>query len=253
MKKLTKFWGVFLAIVLASTLILSAAPVSAGTLAWGTEDLPDQLADLDGDNIVDMAVSGDGSVIYVTSNNSQEIKRSTNGGESWSTIVFADPTFNCQNIAVAPDDPNYIACASSNSSVYISDDAGANWDTLGMANEDVNFTVRDIAVSVMKGSNHYVAVAGIDEGDSDGEVWSYKIGAIGADWDEISADDGGYDAEWTYHASGTKPNTPNATFTAVYQPNPNQVASPIRLKATALAAASSILTNTRLFIVEGKV
>ncbi|MGB2877707.1 MAG: hypothetical protein WBB97_06700 [Dehalococcoidales bacterium] len=206
MKKLTKFWGIFIAIVLASTLILSAAPVSAGTLSWGSEDLPDQLADLDGDDIVDMAVSGDGSVIYVTSNNSQEIKRSTNGGQSWSTIAFADTTFNCQNIAVAPDDPNYIACASANSTVYISDDAGANWDTLGMANDDVNFTVRDIDVSVMKGSNHYVALAGIDEGDTAAEIHSYKIGAIGADWDEISTDDGFSAADQVAGAVAFSPN-----------------------------------------------
>ena len=82
---------------------------------------------------------------------------------------------------------------------------------------------------------------------------SWRFAWVDSSGNEISADDGGYDAEWTYHASGTKPNTPNATFTAVYQPNPNQVASPIRLKATLLNASSSILTNTRLFIVEGKV
>jgi hypothetical protein len=81
---------------------------------------------------------------------------------------------------------------------------------------------------------------------------SWRFAWVDSSGNEISAADGGYDAEWTYHGATTTTNVPTATFTAVYQPNPDQVASPIRLKATLLNAASSILTNTRLFIVEAK-
>jgi hypothetical protein len=189
MKKLTKFWGVFLAIVLASTLILSAAPVSAGTLSWGSEDLPDELEP--GTDIVGLAVSGDGSTIYAA-NATSVIYRSTNGGEGWTSITVIDgsTTIDADFIAVAPDDPNYIAVAQDDATVYISDDAGANWDSLGQVNlgatiDDVN----DLAISVEKGGNHFVAVAGNDGGLA-AEIWYYEIGAIGSTWQDAHNDTG---------------------------------------------------------------
>ncbi len=192
MKKLTKFWGVFLAIVLASTLILSAAPVSAGTLSWGSEDLPDEFVDTNNDSIVDMDVSGDGSVIYVTTNDSTNwrIKRSTNGGESWTDITVIDGAARiaAEHISVAPDDPNYIAVASDNATVYISDDAGANWDSLGQIDSGGSIdNVIDLDISVEKGGNHFVAAVGSD-GSATAEVWTYEIGAIGSTWQDQSAE-----------------------------------------------------------------
>jgi photosystem II stability/assembly factor-like uncharacterized protein len=197
-KNLIKIWGIGLALVLVFTLLFSAVPVSAGTLSWGSEDLPDEFVDNFGDDIVDMEVSGDGSTIYATAGGTDNtssygvIYRSSNGGESWSTIQVHDDTDTLTPafVAVAPDDPNYIAVAASNSEVMISSDAGANWDTLGLANGSTNFTVWDLEISVEKGGNHFVAVCGVDTNDNDGEVHSYEIGAIGSNWDEISADTG---------------------------------------------------------------
>jgi hypothetical protein len=53
-KKITKIWSVGLVLVLAVSLLIWAAPVSASTLAWGDEDLPDEL---EVGNITDLAVS----------------------------------------------------------------------------------------------------------------------------------------------------------------------------------------------------
>ncbi len=203
MKKLTKIWGIGLALVLAFSLIFSVAPVSAGTLSWGDEDLPDEFVDNFGENVIDLSISGDGSTIYATAGGTDNdtgygiIYRSTNNGESWTSISITDGgyTITPEHIAVTPDDPNYIAVAADNSTVFISDDAGANWDDLGLANDDTGFDTRDLAISVEKSGKHFVAVIGEDTGDSDGEVWSYEIGAIGADWDEISADNGYQGAE----------------------------------------------------------
>jgi len=197
-KKITRIWGIGLTLVLAASLLLAAAPVSAGTLSWGSEDLPNEvgknLADIAADDVVDMAVSGDGSVIYVSANNSSEIKRSTNGGESWSSITVVDTGtpnvyIDAEHVAVAPDDPNYIAAAADNSTVFISDDAGANWDTLGQADSALT-NVLDLQLSVEKGGNHFVAVCGIDTAGGNGEVWYYEIGAVGASWQDAHADTG---------------------------------------------------------------
>ena len=197
-KKLIRIWGIGLTLVLAASLLLSAAPVSAGTLSWGSEDLPDEFVDTAGDNIVDLAVSGDGSVIYA-SVGSTTIYRSTNGGESWSSITVVDtgtPNVYLQAdfLAVTPDDPNYLAVASDNATVFISDDAGANWDTLGQINGGATIDdVWDLAISVEKGGNHFVAVVG-DDGGADAEIWYYEIGAVGAQWKDAEADMGGADS-----------------------------------------------------------
>ncbi len=194
-KEITKIWGVGLTIVLAASLLFSAAPTSAGTLSWGDEDLPDEL---EAGNVTDLAVFPGGGVIYAAftiNSTDTKIFRSTNVGKSWSSItVITDGNTLAANLtAVAPDDENYIAVASWNASdevsVFISDDAGANWDTLGTV--DANFDVlRDLAISPEKGGKHTVAVAGRDSGSDAAEVWHYEIGAIGAQWTETSADAG---------------------------------------------------------------
>ena len=211
-KKITRIWGIGLVIVLAASLLLLAAPVSAGTLSWGSEDLPDELAP--GTDIVDMAVSGDGAVIYVAAVDStlppptsSTIYRSTNGGESWTSIVVEDVLVSGETavkldvgyIAVTPDDPNYIAVCGvavavpletvppTDPMVYISDDAGANWDSLGVAGIILPAgAVNDLAISVEKGGNHFVAVAGGTGGLTPiAQVWTYEIGAIGSDWENV--------------------------------------------------------------------
>ncbi len=193
-KKLSRIWGIGFVIVLAASLLLSAAPVSAGTLSWGSEDLPDEFVDNPAEDVIALVVSGDGSTLYATAGGIDSVSsygiiyRSTNGGVSWTSIAVNDSTATITPalIAVAPDDPNYIAVADATSTVFISDDAGANWDTLGIANVSTDFTVYDLDISVEKGGNHFVAVCGIDTTDTDGEVHSYEIGAIGSDWVEIS-------------------------------------------------------------------
>lgn len=77
---------------------------------------------------------------------------------------------------------------------------------------------------------------------------SWRFAWVDSTGTEISAADGGYDAEWTWHSSSVSYGTPNPTYVAVYQS-----ASPlssIRLKATLLNASSSILTQTSLLILE---
>jgi photosystem II stability/assembly factor-like uncharacterized protein len=186
MKRITKIWGIGLALVLVLSLLFSAAPVSSGTLSWGTEDLPDELEE--NSDIVDMDEAG--GVLYAAiqvtpdgTGNDGEIFRSTNGGESWSGIVVVDngDTLDAEFVAVAPDDENFVAAANMSGSVFISDDAGANWDTLGPPST-IAGSVRDLAVSPESGGDHVIAIA-----TDAGEIWVYELGSIGADWDELSA------------------------------------------------------------------
>ena len=146
-----------------------------------SEDLPDELEP--GTDIVDMAVSGDGSTIYVAIGTSA-IYRSTNGGEGWSsiTVLVGTNKLAVDFLAVAPDDPNYVVAIAANSTVYISDDAGANWDSLDQISGTM--TTRDIDVSVEKDGDHTVAVAAEDGGA--GEIWFYEIGQVSAAWTQAT-------------------------------------------------------------------
>jgi hypothetical protein len=154
-----------------------------------------------------MAISGDGSVIYIAfadaTNN--RIKRSTNGGESWSdiTVDMGGVPVVATWVAVTPDDPNYIAVMDTSGNVSISDDAGANWDNLGLCGAG---TVNDLTISVEKSDNHFVAVAG-DDGAGQAELWYYEIGAIAAGWTDAWTNmTGNPAADDTVHTVAFSPN-----------------------------------------------
>jgi len=196
--KITKIWGVGLTLVLATTMLLFPMPASAGTLSWGSETIPSTSGNVlaDGD-VVDLAVSAGGDVIY-SCNGTSIIYRSSNRGESWTAIRVIDGvTIDVDLIAVAPDDENYIACAGDNTTgvfVYISDDAGANWDSLGNVTTTTSIdNIYDLALSVAKSGKHFVAIAGAD--DSVAEVSYYEIGAVGAVWKDTTT--GAMGSDWT--------------------------------------------------------
>lgn len=98
-------------------------------------------------------------------------------------------------------------------------------------------------------SKQYHVQASIDVSRSS-TTGSWRFAWVDGSGAEISADLGGYDAEWNYVPSGTTAGGGNATYTAVYQSGLAPAESPIRLKATTLSPASSILTATKLLILE---
>ena len=97
-------------------------------------------------------------------------------------------------------------------------------------------------------NKYYRVQASIDVSRSN-TTSSWRFAWVDSSGNEISAADGGYDAQWDYHTASNSVGVPNATYVAMYQPT-NLPATPIRLKATTLAAASSILPSTALIIIE---
>jgi hypothetical protein len=196
-KKISRIWGVSLALMMVVSLLMWTAPVAADTLEWDTEDPPEEFEAVD---IEDMAVSEGGLVTYVVTGTTT-MYASTDAGESWedATVIEdpADPLTALSPIvcSVASDDPQYVAVAANNDAtatangtVYITEDGGATWDSLGFIETD--FVVMDVAVSMESGDNRFVAAAGYDQTGPTAEVWYYEIGALGAAWTEIT--DGTY-------------------------------------------------------------
>ncbi|GAH42360.1 unnamed protein product, partial [marine sediment metagenome] len=146
-----------------------------------------------GTDVSDLAVASNNTTIYATDRARDKLYRSTNAGVTWSTVTVIENWSNikidAEHVAVAPDDPNFIAVSGNSTYVFVSDDAGANWDSLGDVNSTTGIdSIRDISLSAATGGNHFVAVAGEDGGVA--EVSYYEIGAVGAVWTEASAKTG---------------------------------------------------------------
>ena len=202
-KKITKIFGVGLTIVLAASLLFSAAPVSAGTLSWGAESVPTTTGNVITDNtsmnIVDIAVADDGTMYLVTGETNQCYK-STNGGVTWSTLSknFSNPlTF----VTVAPDDSDYVGVVEGTTpKVWISTDGGSTWGDLSTPTETVGgfahtiVTIEDFTMSTADGSKHYLAIAGTTgaAGNATGiwDVLYFDLGAAAPKWNSTREDGG---------------------------------------------------------------
>ncbi len=184
-KKISKIWSVGLILMMVVSLLLWTAPVAADTLEWDDEDPPEEFEAID---IEDMVVSAGGLAIYVVAGTST-MYVSGDTGESWEEATIYDDTYlDAEFVAVAPDDPQYVAVAANedgtdNTTVFITEDSGATWDTLGVV--DATLVVTDVAVSMESGDNRFIAVAGWNAGPT-AQVWYYEVGALGAEWTEIT-------------------------------------------------------------------
>jgi hypothetical protein len=108
----------------------------------------------------------------------------------------------------------------------------------------VNATSGEIGLDTSK---HYHIEASIHV-ERSSTTSSWRFAWIDSSGNEISAADGGYDAEWTYYSNPLDFNVPSGTYVAVYQAT--TPLSSIRLKATTLATSSLVLTQTSVIIVE---
>lgn len=91
----------------------------------------------------------------------------------------------------------------------------------------------------------YQVIASLDV-DRSSTSSSYRFAWINSNGNEISVNDGGYDANFV--ASSLE----SSTMTAVYQPLTLASSVTIRLKAFSLNASSAINVNTSVFILEVK-
>ena len=186
-KKIHKIWGVGLVVVLAASLLLSAAPASAGTLDWGTETIPSKTgyALAPGFAVKDLAVAADG-VMYSINTSDNYTWKSTNGGVTWSKLS-KDFATDLEFVGVAFDDSDILAVADA-SEVWISTNGGSTWGSLGTVNDTTASPtsqvsqINDLSVSGADGSVNYVGVAGISTTGTGADVWWFNVGASAPRW-----------------------------------------------------------------------
>jgi len=210
--KISRIWGVGLVIVLAASLLLAAAPVSAGTLSWSSETIPSTSGKVlqDGANVTDIAVADDGTIYAVTGADNFTYK-SVNGGVSWSKMTqdFGAPV---DLIAVAPDDSDVVAVSSNITGapetpvVWISKNGGSTWGTLGTpAGTTTVDVLRDMSISATAAGINYLAVAGETVGNV-ADVWVFNIGDAAPAWKSTSAGAGETPDQTTGLAVAYSPN-----------------------------------------------
>jgi len=191
MKKIHKIWGLGLIVVLLVSMLGIVVPASAGTLSWSSETIPGSTGKVILDcDITDMDISPDGTIWAST--NTTTLYKSTDGGSSWTAVTHSG-LLTVDMVAVAPDNANIIAAASSNKTtpnVCISNNGGTTWSSLTTPQEGSEgsaMALTGLDVSPASSGYNYVAVCGWEwtSGTQLANVWSFNVGAAAAVWTEF--------------------------------------------------------------------
>jgi len=180
--KITRLWGIGLAVVLLASMLVAAVPVSAGTLSFTEKvnaDIPSTTNKIlqSGLDILDIAVSPDGETIYVVGDmvvnagdHDAILYKSTNGGDTWTlpNATGLSATGNYSLIAMAPDDPDVVvilanaAGATTNLAGWVSTNGGSTFSSLSTitGSSGAAAVLYDLAVSPLSSGERFIAAAG---------------------------------------------------------------------------------------------
>lgn len=147
--KFTRILGILLSTMLVASLLTFVIPVAAadepGDTQWAIANMPGSTCHKVTTDVADIAVGNDGSRLYVAEDETGGVYKSTNAGQSWSTLS-AYPGTTATSIAVAPDDDDVIAVVDGATLRY-SKDAGTTWYTLpALPTANTGATITDIAI-----------------------------------------------------------------------------------------------------------
>jgi hypothetical protein len=225
--KLSKVLGVGLALIMVFSLAMALAPTPVqaqeGEQQWNGQPLPMGPAAggvynvlLNGSDIGEVAVYADGMTMYAINTavamnagaaaTPYALYKSTDGGQTWAPVTAlataidptgAVPTVPLANVAIAPDNPNYVAVSifgnqAAADVVFITRDGGATWTTLPAINAAAvaaNQRIMDLKVGPAReptifGREYLIAVSDNAAGAVDGNL--QIIGQL-TTWQDIAA------------------------------------------------------------------
>jgi hypothetical protein len=183
-------------LLLLPGLALIAAPPpaqaqSSAVLKWAEVDKPG----IKGEIIIAPSevnrIAASHDVVYAVDTANSKLHRSYNGGLTFTDITSAlsnsGALLPAQEIAVAPDKPQYVAIVTNNrTKVYLSDNNGATWADTGLTG--ISGSIQCVAISngYIVGSNltHDIAVGTAQWGNAttDGQIWTLQVGASFGGW-----------------------------------------------------------------------
>ena len=165
---------------------VTPSPVQAGNLSWTAVDTPGTAFNVisSPSEISDLTVSADGHTLYVVDAANSKVYRSDDGGAGWneltSYLISAGAELPAWQIAVAPDNPRFLAAVTSSGGlpreVFVSVDGGQSWGNSGFAGGG---NISSLSISPSYGS--YDIAAGTRSGGS-GDLYIYKASGISGSW-----------------------------------------------------------------------
>lgn len=217
--RFSRILGVGLTFALAASLLVVAAPASAGTLGWGAEKNPSTLVTntlgAAGLNVVDLTVSGDNVYVATTDTaGANETFKFTDAGMTWAKLTKKG---NFKLLAAASDDSDILVGVTKDNIVWYSSNGGSTYTSLGVPDgDDANI----LAVDVSAGATRYIAAAG-DDGSTTGaqaQLYTIKVG-VAQSW-AAEAGEGGFTAnQTTINAVKFSPNFTTDNIIAVVSGN----------------------------------
>jgi hypothetical protein len=182
--KIARIWSVGVVIAILVSLLVAALPASANELAWSRYDDPTNVTlKIDtGADVTDIAVASDGQTIYVVDNALNRLRKSTNGGKTFSNVTLPAAVASADMVAVAPDNKDIVAVADATTRrVWVSTNGGSSFSELtgGVA---LTAAINDLAISSLDGSKRYIGVAGTSGVAA--EFWYFDLGSAVPTWVE---------------------------------------------------------------------
>ncbi|MCJ7655231.1 MAG: hypothetical protein MUO97_08060, partial [Dehalococcoidia bacterium] len=187
MNKNSLSFGLVLALTAIICLIIPASPPSAhaGTMKWSNFDTPSNMGNvvLSPSEINAIASGNDGSTFYAIDTDiaNSKVYESLNGGITWddlsSHLTSAGAALPAWNIAMSPDNPNFVAVVTSDGGqprkVFVSTDGGGKWqDTNCPATSNIG------AIAISPNYGGYDIAIGTRTGAGGGDVYVFR--AVGA-------------------------------------------------------------------------
>jgi len=173
--------GFGLVLIVIICLAIPARPASAnpGTMKWSTVDTPSNMGNviLSPSEINAIAIGNDGRTFYAIDIPNSKVYKSLNGGITWddvsSQLTGDGAVLPAWNIAIAPDNPNFVAAVTSDGglpgNVFISTNGGSQWqDTNCPAASNIS------AIAISPNYGGYDVAIGTRTGAGDGDVYVFR-------------------------------------------------------------------------------
>jgi hypothetical protein len=162
------------------------APAQAGRLIWSTVDTPGTAFSViaSPSEISDIVISADGRTLFTVDTANSRVYRSDDAGAGWTDLtnylVAAGAALPAWEIAVAPDNPRFLAAVTSSGgmphNVFVSADGGQSWSNTSFP---AGGNISSLSISPSYG-NYDIAV-GTRSGGA-GAVYIYKATGMGGSW-----------------------------------------------------------------------
>ncbi len=166
------------------TMLSSPTPANAGMMQWTIVDTPSSSFNVivNPSEVNAIAIGPDGITVYALDIPHSKVYKSIDGGMRWDDITSyltgAGATMPAWDIAVAPDNPNFVALVTTSAglprNVFISVDGGSIWQN---TNCPVTSNIGAIDISPNYGS--YDIVIGTRTGTGGGTVHIFKTPGYG--------------------------------------------------------------------------